>query len=63
MKLDLKTIITLVMTLALVVFTFIGIIGPELFIATAGSVFAYYFNKDFKAGGDDNVTVKESKNN
>lgn len=51
MKIDLKTIVTLAMTIGLLVFTFLKIIGPEVFVATCGSVFAYYFNKDISNKG------------
>lgn len=57
MKLDLKTIVTLAMTIGLLAFTFLKIIGPEVFVATCGSVFAYYFNKDVSnKGAMDNVS-------
>ena len=45
---DLKTIITLMFSVALLLFTYLQIIGNELFIASAGSIFTYYFNKDLK---------------
>ena len=48
MKFDLKTFVTVCMTIALIVFTYLKIIGNELFISTCGAVFAYYFNKDMK---------------
>lgn len=48
MKFDLKTFVTVCMTISLIVFTFLGKIGTELFISTCGAVFAYYFNKDMK---------------
>lgn len=48
MKFDLKTFVTVCMTIALIVLTFMGKIDTGLFISTCGAVFAYYFNKDSK---------------
>lgn len=45
MKFDLKTFVTVCMTIALIVFTFLEKIDTGLFISTCGAVFAYYFNK------------------
>ena len=42
---DLKSIITFVVIVAMVVFTYLGIIGPELFITTCGAVVTYFFTK------------------
>lgn len=42
---DLKSIITLALTIALIIFTYIGIIPNELFITVTSSVFTYFFTK------------------
>ena len=47
-KFDLKTFVTVCMTIALITLTFLGKIDTGLFISTCGAVFAYYFNKDVK---------------
>lgn len=58
-KFDLKTFVTIIMTIALVAFTFLEKIGTELFVSTCGAVFAYYFNKDVKRG-EENEQENES---
>lgn len=45
MKFDLKTFVTVCMTIALIVLTFMEKIDSGLFISTCGAVFAYYFNR------------------
>lgn len=42
---DLKSIITLAVTIAIIIFTYKGIISNELFVTIAGSVFTFYFTK------------------
>ena len=42
---DLKSIITLIFTVFIMIFTYKGIVGPELFIAEGTAVFTYYFTK------------------
>ena len=63
MKFDLKTFVTIVMTIGLIVFTFAKIIDPALFISTCGAVFAYYFNKDKVGEVKKDVTTKEFEDN
>lgn len=55
---DLKSIITIIVVIGMVIFTGLGIIGPDLFIGTAGSVFTFYFTK--KKGSVDNGNTKEN---
>ena len=60
MKFDLKTFVTVCMTLALIVFTFMDKVDSTLFTTTCGAVFAYYFNKDLKRGEVGNGNKKEN---
>lgn len=60
MKFDLKTFVTVLMTIALIVFTFMEKIGNELFVSTCGAVFAYYFNKDMKRSETNEAEENES---
>ena len=46
--LDLKSILTVIVVVAMIIFTAKGIIGNEVFITTAGMVVAYYFSKTQK---------------
>lgn len=46
---DLKSIITIVLTIALVVGFFKGLVSTENFFAIALMVFTFYFSKDNKA--------------
>lgn len=57
---DLKSIITIVICVAMVIFTWKGIIGNEMFIAVGTSIFTYFFTK--KNGGEVNVTNTEKDN-
>lgn len=42
---DLKSLITLALTVALIIFTYLNIIPNELFITVTSSVFTYFFTK------------------
>lgn len=42
---DLKSIITLMLTLSMIAFTYLGIISNELFTTVTASVFTFYFTK------------------
>lgn len=42
---DLKSIITFLLTVALIIFTYKGIIGNELFITSTSAVFTFFFTK------------------
>lgn len=42
---DLKSILTIVISVALVIFTNKGVIGPDSFIGAVGMVFGFYFSK------------------
>ena len=42
---DLKSIITLAVVIAMIIFTAYGIISNEVFISTASMVIIYYFSK------------------
>lgn len=42
---DLKSIVTFFITIALIIFTWKGIVQPELFITIATAVFTYFFTK------------------
>lgn len=42
---DLKSIITLILTLSMIFFTYVGIIPNELFITTTSAVFTYFFTR------------------
>ena len=53
MRFDLKTFVTVCMTSALIVLTFMEKIDSGLFISTCGAVFAYYFNRKKENEPDD----------
>ena len=55
---DLKSIITFVVIVAMVVFTYSGIIGPELFITTCGAVVTYFFTKKKEIQEENQETKK-----
>jgi len=47
-KLDLKSFLTIAITLSMIGFTAFGLISPELFISVSGSIFTYYFSRQDK---------------
>ena len=55
---DLKSIITFVVIVAMVIFTYLGIIGPELFITTCGAVVTYFFTKKKEIQEENQETKK-----
>lgn len=50
---DLKSIITFLLTVALIIFTYKKIIGNELFITSTSAVFTFFFTK--KKNSTDNT--------
>ena len=57
---DLKSIITFMVIVAMIVFTYLGIIGPELFVTTTGAVATYYFTRKRDA---EKVEIQEEPTN
>lgn len=55
---DLKSIITIIICIAMVWFTAIGVIGNEMFIAVGTSIFTYFFTKkkEVDANGENKST-------
>lgn len=42
---DLKSIITIIITIAMVIFTWKGIVSSDMFISVGTAVFTYYFTR------------------
>lgn len=42
---DLKSIITIIITISMVIFTWKGIVSSDMFISVGTAVFTYYFTK------------------
>lgn len=60
-KWDLKSVITVVICLAMVGFTWAGIISSEMFVSVGTAVFTYYFTKK-KGGESDENKYADSSN-
>lgn len=54
---DLKSIITIIVCIAMVAFTGLGIIGNEMFIAVGTSIFTYFFTKKKEVDSNENKST------
>ena len=46
--------ITFILTIAMIIFTYKGIIPTELFVTTTSAVFTYFFTRKENGGANDN---------
>ena len=60
MKFDLKTFVTVCMTLSLIAFTYLKIIEPNIYVTICTAVFTYYFAHKKIEGGVVNEDKQEN---
>ena len=60
MKFDLKTFVTVCMTISLIVFTYLKIIEPDTYKTICVAIFTYYFAHKKLEGGVENDNKQEN---